>query len=267
MYVFLSGKQMKHQKKRSKMSKIQDLPDELVLKILRNSETKDLISCGQVSQRIRKISHDCSLWVTANFERKIVKTQLLEMILSKGCKILNISNSAFVGTLNANVKSHLRVLDLSQSDLAFSSCTKNTKVFEELLDSCRSLQHLKMKALPITPKMALSICKNGKTLQKLNLNYTFVDESSYSDNQPYESFEKIIKWCQELKEVDLTGSDSGLNRYNLDFLVKNITPNIEKLNLKSTLFDYELVKILFRRCQKIETMSWAGLEYKCENIN
>ena len=39
------------------MSKIQDLPDELVLKILRNSETKDLISCGQVSRRIRKIAY------------------------------------------------------------------------------------------------------------------------------------------------------------------------------------------------------------------
>ena len=124
--------------------------------------------------------------------------------------------------------------------------------------------------------MAISICKNGLTLKKLNLNYSFVDELSHpyfrvlyrlSYPVPTSYMQEIIKWCQELKEVDLTGSDSGLNRYNLDFLVKNITPNIEKLNLKSTLFDYELVKILFRRCQKIETMSWAGLEYKCENIN
>ena len=56
-----------------KMSKFQDLPDELV-------------SCGQVSRRIRRISHDGSLWVTTNLERKIVKTELLQMILCKGCK-------------------------------------------------------------------------------------------------------------------------------------------------------------------------------------
>ena len=78
--------------------------------------------------------------------------------------------------------------------------------------------------------------------------------------------EEIIKWCQELKEVDLDGSNAGLLR-DLEFLVKNITPNIEKLNLKSSLFVYELVKILFRRCSKIKALSWAGLEYTCENHN
>jgi hypothetical protein len=30
--------------------------------------------------RTRKISHDGTLWMTANLERKIVKTELLEMI-------------------------------------------------------------------------------------------------------------------------------------------------------------------------------------------
>ena len=89
------------------MSKFQDLPDEIVLKILENSETKELITCGQVSQRIRRISFDSSLWVTANLEKKIVKTELLEMLLSKGCKILNISNSNIVGSLNSNIKSQL----------------------------------------------------------------------------------------------------------------------------------------------------------------
>ena len=75
------------------MLNFQGLPDELALKILSYSETKDLIACGQVSKRIRKISRDSTLWVTANLVKKIVKTELLEMILSKGCKILNISNS------------------------------------------------------------------------------------------------------------------------------------------------------------------------------
>ena len=161
------------------MSKFQDLPDEVVLKILRNSETKELISCGQVSRRIRRISHDGSLWVTANLERKIVKTELLQMILCKGCKFLDISNSTIVGSLNSNMKFQLRVLDLSQSGMAlygYGPCTKNIEVLEELLFSCRSLQHLEMEGLILTPKMAASICKNGKTLQKLNLNYSFVNE-------------------------------------------------------------------------------------------
>jgi hypothetical protein len=44
------------------MLSFEDLPDEVVLKILRYSEIKDLIVYGQVSKRIRKISHDNTLW-------------------------------------------------------------------------------------------------------------------------------------------------------------------------------------------------------------
>ena len=130
------------------MSKFQDLPDEIVLKILEN--------CGQVSQRIRRISFDSSLWVTANLEKKIVKTELLEMLLSKGCKILNISNSTIVGSLSSNIKSQLRVLDLSQSAMdLYGPCTENIEVLEELLFFCHSLKHLEMEGLLLTPKMAV----------------------------------------------------------------------------------------------------------------
>ena len=79
--------------------KWQDLPNELILKILSYSETKDLISCGQLSKRTRNISRDRSLWVTANLEKKILKTEFIEMILGNGCNILNLSNSIIVGRL------------------------------------------------------------------------------------------------------------------------------------------------------------------------
>ena len=71
------------------------------------SKTKDLISCGWVSKRVRRISHDSTLWVTANLEKKIVKTELLEMILGKGCRTLNLRHSNIVGSLSSNTKSQL----------------------------------------------------------------------------------------------------------------------------------------------------------------
>ena len=157
------------------MLNFQDLPDELVLKILGYSETKYLITYGQVSKRIRRISHDDKLWVTANLVKKIVKAELLEMILSKGCKSLNISNSTIVGSLSSKSKYKLKALDLSQSAWARkwpdkqAYCKENIYVIEELLSSCCSLQHLNIEGLLLTPKMAASICKNGKTLQVLNL--------------------------------------------------------------------------------------------------
>ena len=172
------------------MLNFQDLPDEVVLKILSFSETKDLITCGQVSKRIRRISHDGTLWVTANLEKKIVKTELLEMILQKGCRILNLCHSTVHGSLSLNIKSELRVLNLSHFDC---DCTENTNILEEILFSCCFLQQLVMEDVFISPKMAGSICQNGNTLQILNLIGSCLDEPN---------LQEIIKCCQNLK-VDL----------------------------------------------------------------
>ena len=101
----------------------------------------------------------------------------------------------------------------------------------------------------LTPKMTINICKNGKTFQKLNLNYSLVEKMC---------LQQIIKWCQELKEVDLNTRFAGsIIHDNLEFLVRNITPNIEKLKLRGSLFMDKFLKILLGRCNKIKTF---GLE-------
>ena len=255
------------------MLNFQDLPDELVLKILSYSKTKDLISCGQVSKRIRRISHDSILWVTANLKNKIVKTELLEMILRKGCKILNLRNSMILGNLSSNIKSQLRILKFSRPQFNIHcecdgdcncapDCNEKTGVLEELLFSCCSLQHLVMEGVLLTPKMAKSICKNGKTLQILNLNFSDLDEPILKE---------IIPSCQELKEVDLAYG----NYADLEFLAKNITPNVEKLHLSSISQDlYPVIddycfEILLRRCNKIKVLSLEATymtDYSLSNI-
>ena len=230
------------------MKNFQDLPDELVLKILSYSETEELQICGQVSKRIRRISNDGTLWVSANLEKKIVKIELVEMILGKGCRILNLCCSTILGSLSSNVKSELRVLNLSGT--VTCSGAENVKFLEELLFSCCSLQHLVMEDVLVTPKMVVGICKNGKTLQSLNLN------SSYA------YLKEIIKCCQELKEVDFAyvnnyryWSSGGLTNGDLEFLVKNISPSVEKLNLSGSRFTDDHVKILLGRCNKVKAIS------------
>ena len=246
------------------MLNFQVLPDEVVLKILSFSETKDLITCGQVSKRIRRISHDGKLWVTVNLVKKIVKTGLLEMILQKGCRILNLCHSTIHGSLSLNMKSQLRVLNLSEPQCTIHDdcdCTDNNGVLEEILFSCCFLQHLAMERVFLSPKMADSICKNSKTLQTLNLNGATLDDSN---------LQKIIKSCQDLKEFDLAYvGDMGGDIYyytdeHFEFLAENMSPNVEKLNLGANLImDYE-VKILLSRCNRIKTL---GLEETGINDN
>ena len=244
------------------MLNFQDLPDELVLKVLSYSQTKDLINCGQVSKRIRRISRDGTLWVTANLEKKIVKTELLEMILQKGCKILNICHSTILGRLSSKINSQLSVLNLSQP-VPWTG-EENIGVFEELLFSCCSLKHLVMEGAFLTSKMAVSICKNGKTLEILNLNSSDLEDLTYDglDGTPaYHYLQEIITCCQELKEVDLgyVNNNEGLVYDDLAFLTENISPNIEKLNLSSSymIMDFR-VKILLERCNKIKALSLAA---------
>jgi len=211
------------------MLNFQDLPDELALKILTYSETKDLISCGRVSKSIRRISRDSTLWI---LEKKIVTTELLEMILRKGCRTLNLCNSTVLGSLTSNLKSQLRVLNLSQ--------IRETWFLEELLSSCCSLQHLVMDGVFLTPKMAVSICKNGKTLQILSLNSSDLDSLATS---AYNDLQDIIKCCQEQREVDLA---DGLSNDDIGFSAENLAPKVEKLNLSDS-FITDLSRIMMSK--------------------
>ena len=159
-------------------------------------------------------------------------------------------------------ESQLRVLKLSRPECnthcncdsdtdsdSDTDCNENTGVIEDLLCSCSSLQHLEMEDVLLTTTMVERICKNGKTLQILNLNSSDL-QSSYS------SYLQIFKCCQELKEVNLANVNqgNGITGKDIVFFAKNIAPNVEKLKLSSIPQDPLFVKILLRRCNKIKAL-------------
>ena len=226
----------------------QDLPDEIILKVLSFSEPKDLISSGQVSKRIRKISRDNSLWQRVSLAWKIVKTEFLEMILDKECKSLNLSGTTILGSLCLEQKSQLRILHLPEM-------VETKEVLNVILASCYLLQVLEMPDSTITPEIATSICQNGKTLQKLNLDQSFGDESAIM---------QIIKCCQELKEITLADM-MDLSYDCLEFLAKNICPNVEILNISDIGFDDYHFYLLLSRCNKIKELCLRRI--KLNNIS
>ena len=222
----------------------QDLPDELTLKVLRNLEPKDLISCGQASKRLRKISYDNSLWQRVNLSGKKVKSELLELILNKECKSLNLYGTTILGSLSlVYQKSKLKDLKSKLTDLNLSISGENIQVSEKILATCCSLEKLVIERLIITPKMATSICQNGKSLKVLNIYDSISDQSSYS---------QIIKSCQELKEVDLALIKK--NRTMFEFVAENISPNIENLNLSKNFLMDNHISMLVSRCTKITAL-------------
>ena len=163
-----------------------DLPDELILEVLRYTEITDVLKCGQVSKRIRTISNDNSLFQTVNLSGKYLKTDLLATVLNKNCKSLNLSDSSISGSLSLIQNSRLRKLDIS-------NCRASPfDAIEELLASCHSLQILSLKGSQLTPRIVTSICQNSQTLQVLKLYYSCFEGEWYQE---------VIKTCLEMEQI------------------------------------------------------------------
>ena len=117
---------------------LDDLPDEVLLKILSYLDIKGLLRCSHVCRRIRSISHDESLWQKINLCEKIVPTEFLEFVLNNGCKYLSLKGATLTGNLILMIKnSQLKYLDLSE-------CNIEGQILLSLLASCHSLTKLSL---------------------------------------------------------------------------------------------------------------------------
>ena len=251
------------------MASIQDLPDEVILKVIKYLDINKLVKFGEVSKRMRAISSDQSLWQKINLGQNRpghhwcphsnsivdVPTNFVKMAIENGCQYLSLLYMK-LGTPGDSItmKSDRdlclhRASCLKYLDLSF--CEAHSSIFEEILASCHSLQKLSMASTldihSITSKMINSICyQNGRTLETLNLSACRVID--------LESIQKITKNCVGLKNVGL--SNTELSQDSINFLVNNLTPEVEKLSIGSlrNLKD-EHVKALVARCNKLSVLS------------
>ena len=84
----------------SSITKLEDLPNEILLKVFDNFQINDLINCGQVNRRIRSIAQDETLWQKVNLDCKRdqylnyksgphgyrISAGLIQLILENGCR-------------------------------------------------------------------------------------------------------------------------------------------------------------------------------------
>ena len=173
----------------------EDLPNEVVLKVLKNLDIKDVLRCGLVSKQIRTISRDESIWEKINLYHKEglkVPIEFLQLVLDSGCKYLSLQNVKVVHRntgLQLKNASKLRYLNLAfiKSEPKEIEGTQiedesDPTDIEEILASCKSLQKLNMDRLCLTPSMIESICaQNSQTLKilsfrRLMITYNIVDK-------------------------------------------------------------------------------------------
>ena len=218
---------------------LQDLSDEIILKIFSFLHQKDLCQVAQVSKRTSVISKDSSLWQRVNFQRIEVTTSFLQQVINRRCQFLNLESAKLEGTLNLTGHSELKTLDIS-------NCKANEGVLEELLGSCHSLEKLAMMKLTISPIMLRNVCEqNGRTLQFLNL--------KECKGLPLNSIELITSNCTKLSSLYLLNvkiSEDAVND-----LLNFLNPNIECLSFGyGHVVQDSHVEILVKRFKKIKQL-------------
>ena len=94
-------------------SHLEDLPNEVLLKVFSFLDITDLICCGQVSKRIRAISLHGPFWKKANLYNKRVSAKLLKQIVTNQCKYLSLHSAYLYGNLFLEKVSKLSYLELT----------------------------------------------------------------------------------------------------------------------------------------------------------
>lgn len=241
--------------------RFEDLPDEVILEILRYLDSRDVIYCGHLSRRIRFISQDESLWQKINLCWQTIPIGFLQMVLNNGCKYLNLAHASIHGCLKLKSLSKLTYLDLSNNRHVvrqYDNGESYRKILlvqnnsEKLLGSCQSLQKLSLNYLRFSSKeqrdnMESIFKENGKSLEVLNI----------SNGWDLEALKLAVNSCIELKELNFSKKD--ITEDAINFLVNNLTPKIEKISLSciglaSFSVKDEQIKALVERCSGITSL-------------
>ena len=93
---------------------LQDMPDEILLKILSYLDSKSIFKCVQVCKRLRNVSFDNSMWQKVNLCGKIVPLRFIRYVINSGCKHLSLRGAKIEGDIGSiNNNSQLKYLDCS----------------------------------------------------------------------------------------------------------------------------------------------------------
>ena len=202
--------------KRQKLSSCQldELPDEVILKIVGFLDLKGLLLCGQVSKRLRAIANDESLWLKLNFWNRKVPYDLIEKAAGNGCQYLSLPDCEILNFTGKSESSfNLKYLNVYNGQWQ--------QRVQKLVQNCSSLQKLSLKHLPLESDYIQYICQNGQTLQALDIGNCNIDRGNPT------LFQDLFTNCAHLTELSISGDgDSWLDLPQIQALVDNLTPKI-----------------------------------------
>ena len=234
-------------------TKLEDLPNEIITKVLSYLDLRNLFCFGHISKRTRSISRDKAVWRKLTIHNQNLKSRLLKFMLRNGCKFLKLINVKLKGFLHLRKASRLQELSLDR-------CTIKTPALEEFLASCHSLKKFVLRGIDLSDVnehiLKLFVLQNKNTLQTLDLRM--------SKRLTFGSIKFIVHNCNELTEVTIIRyfydkHCEMLSEASINYLAKNLTEKVVKLNLGSQrYFKDEHAMKLIKRCKRITELNLNG---------
>jgi hypothetical protein len=233
---------------------LEDLPDEIILKILSQVNIRDLFGCSRwMNKRMSRIAKDKSLWEKMNLRSNVdVPALLFAKLIENGCEKLAVPNYLDLDWLSASFEENSKLKYLSFLVSKFS---------EGLLDfaaSCHGLEKLNVvlwcgdfsnaEFQSAFDKLLKCITNSSSTLKVLRI-------QCYSQIISYESMRLIVTTCQGLTELKI--SYSPMSQETMNFLCANLTTGIEKLDISGlTPFGDDQLKSVVTRCNKLTELAF-----------
>ena len=255
----------KHKKEFLKYRKewlsLEDLPDEIILKILNFVTIKGLFQCLRVNKKIRTIANDQSLWNTMHLTDEM-PAELLPKILAKGCQHLSLYNAdIYYGSAKFTKNSHLKYLAVD----SLLTHENGGDIFPDLASSCHGLEKLSVSVYPWdfarASKIFKCIIQNSQALRVLHI----FDRHHGQLTMSLESVKLIVTLCVELTELNI--GNTKLCQESINFICENLTPKIEKLDISwhDTFGDKQL-KTLLARCNKLTEFAFAATRVSNKSV-
>ena len=229
---------------------LNDLPDEVVLKVLGFMDIKELLLCGQVSKRLRAIANDESLWLKLNLYKRKVPYDFIEKAAGNGCQYLSLACCDII-PLNEKSESSFNFKYLSVKE-----CKGGVK---KLVRNCSSLKKLSVANLTLDSDDIQYICQSHQSLQVLDLMSCKIDGPN-----PTELIKDLLTNCAHLNEINIRNSFKS----NIRALVDNLTPTILKVGFgaQRNLRD-EDVKKMVKRCNNITHLNLSDTPITNDSVN
>ena len=244
------------------MSTIQEVPDEILVKIFSLISIKDLCKVSQVSHRMRKISQDNCLWREIRIWAQVVPKKFMQKMIKFEVQYLSLE-CCFIKPLPVEL---LKENNMNLKYLNISKCLGDDEFLANLVASSKSLECINFGE---TRGSLVYKCIQNIPLQNsiTTINFTgmaklVVENGPGWNKLTFASIKILIDNCQEL--INVSFSNTILSNESISYICKKLTNKALKINFSGVKVRDEDIDALAKNCTKLEylnlTDTWVTLE-------